>query len=172
MRPTGTPPSAPSALRRAAAFLPAALWAATIWVVSSMSRPTFVPVSAFPLADKGVHFCVFALLGALCAHGLLAWGAAPGSPGRGVAVTLAARRWESPSAARWAAFALGAALAAAWGALDELHQRFVPGREADAVDVLADALGAAAGSAARVMLDAVRGLRRAPAPAEPGDPPA
>ena len=41
---------------------------------------------------------------------------------------------------------LAAVLAAAYGAADEFHQSFVPGRSAELRDVLADALGAAAGA--------------------------
>jgi VanZ family protein len=36
----------------------------------------------------------------------------------------------------------------AYGATDEWHQSFVPGRQADAADVLADALGALAAAGA------------------------
>lgn len=38
---------------------------------------------------------------------------------------------------------LAVALASIYGAVDELHQAFVPGRSADAADWLADTLGAA-----------------------------
>ena len=41
---------------------------------------------------------------------------------------------------------LAAVLGAAYGAADEFHQSFVPGRTAELRDVLADALGAAAGA--------------------------
>lgn len=39
------------------------------------------------------------------------------------------------------------ALAAAYGATDEVHQAFVPGRDADAFDWFADLVGAALGAA-------------------------
>ena len=39
------------------------------------------------------------------------------------------------------------ALAAAYGVTDEVHQAFVPGRDADVFDGLADLLGAALGAA-------------------------
>jgi VanZ family protein len=129
------------------AWAPAVAWAATIWTVSSMSAPTFVPVDEFPLADKGVHVGVFALLGAFTAHGLIT-----------------AHR-SLPRA-----FALGALLAAAWGGVDELHQRFVPGRDADLLDVVADAAGALFGSAARVMLAATRRRRARAASDDAGAP--
>ena len=42
--------------------------------------------------------------------------------------------------------ALAAALAALYGVTDEVHQAFVPGRRSDALDVVADAVGAAVGA--------------------------
>ena len=40
------------------------------------------------------------------------------------------------------------AITCAYGATDEWHQRFVPGRTADVDDLIADAIGACAGAAA------------------------
>jgi VanZ family protein len=40
---------------------------------------------------------------------------------------------------------LAAATVILWGISDELHQSFVPGRDASALDVVADAIGFAAG---------------------------
>jgi VanZ family protein len=37
-------------------------------------------------------------------------------------------------------------LAAAWGAIDEVHQLYVPGRQSDPLGFLADLAGAAAGA--------------------------
>ncbi len=54
-------------------------------------------------------------------------------------------------------FDLALAIAALYGLSDELHQAFVPGREASILDWLADALGAAFGAA----------LSRRPAGASP-----
>lgn len=39
------------------------------------------------------------------------------------------------------------AIAVAYGVSDEVHQMFVPGRSADAADLIADAIGALAGTA-------------------------
>ncbi len=44
------------------------------------------------------------------------------------------------SASRTAVFSWGGTVC--FGALDEMHQRFVPGRQADVLDLLADAVGA------------------------------
>jgi VanZ family protein len=97
---------------------------ASIWVLSSMTL--VVPVIAhFPFRDKGVHFCVYALLSLL--------------------VIRAARvTWPKRSALRVAVF--GALVTTLWGLSDELHQAFVPGRSSELLDLLADALGATAGA--------------------------
>ncbi len=41
---------------------------------------------------------------------------------------------------------MGAFLAVAFGVTDEVHQSFVPGRNADLMDLVADALGASLGA--------------------------
>jgi VanZ family protein len=60
----------------------------------------------------------------------------------------------------WAGITAGTSLAAialttAFGASDELHQMFVPGRSADVHDIVADAAGAAAGVIAAWLAAAV-----------------
>lgn len=67
----------------------------------------------------------------------------------GLALSLAGLRPAAATAAGWA-----------YGASDEVHQRFVPGRSADPLDWLADALGVAAA----VYLHHRWRARRAPAP--------
>jgi VanZ family protein len=121
--------------RRWLAWTPAALNAALIWAVSSMSHPDFVPVADVPFKDKGVHFLVFGVLGLFVAHG-------------------ARRTWPTWSLAR--VFALTVLCIIAWGALDEGHQFFVPGRDCDVHDVLADALGGVVGAGMLVAVTALR----------------
>jgi VanZ family protein len=72
-------------------------------------------------ADKAAHAGVFALLALLAA-----WGLARSFPA-----------WE-----RVRVLLLSLLVAVIYGALDELHQRFVPGRTPDPMDLVADAAGA------------------------------
>ena len=66
-------------------------------------------------------------------------------------LALALGLWFSPE--RWrqrplGVFLLTAALASLYGATDELHQYFVPGRDCNVWDWIADTLGALLGAAA------------------------
>ena len=102
-------------------YLPASAFYAFIYFLSSRSGfPIESPFSGF---DKFAHLALFAVLGML-----LAWGLAPPEGGRGVRRMLAAL-----------------ILGAFGGALDEIHQIFVPGRNADVWDAAADVIGTAAG---------------------------
>jgi VanZ family protein len=126
--------------QRLGAWGPAAAWALAIFVLSSF------PGSAYPAtdivgADKIVHLGLYGLLAALCVRGLAQ-----------------STSWPGPLV--WIA---AAALASLYGMSDEFHQRFVPGRNSDWMDVLADAIGAALGAGATVALfrRQQRGARRA-----------
>ena len=100
---------------------PVILLKVLIFSLSSLSDPGLPPVTG---SDKMAHFLVYALLAALWGRALSA-----GSPAK-----VTHRR------------VLVAVLASAvYGGLDELHQRYVPGRFADWNDLLADATGAVAG---------------------------
>ena len=95
---------------------PPVLLAATIYVLSSLSQ---VPGGEY-VYDKLGHLAVFGVLGYLtlrATHG----GSGPLSPLPAATAVL---------------------LVVAWGALDEFHQSFVPGRYPSVADVVADALGA------------------------------
>jgi VanZ family protein len=105
--------------RVASAWLPVIAWAALIFALSSISD-LGTGLGGWDLAlRKAAHVAEFAILGALLARALLG-----------------ASRWWS-----WLAWLAGAAYAAT----DELHQHFVPGRQASALDIVIDAVGVAVG---------------------------
>ena len=89
------------------------LFAVMIFYASSRSRT--VDIHAVPQSDKLVHFAVYGLLGTLVCR-----------VGRG-----------------WRAAAVSLLIVSAFGASDEWHQSYVPGRYSDAADWLADTTGAA-----------------------------
>ncbi len=104
------------------AWWPALAWATIIFVASHQSRP--LPIAPpFAHADKVVHAVIFGLLSALAARALLAAGQA-------------GRR------ALW----LAVVATSLYGAGDEWHQSFVPGRDSDPGDWAADTAGAVAGA--------------------------
>jgi VanZ family protein len=106
------------------AFGPALGYMLVIWAASSI--PMQLDFARVPFRDKGVHFLEYGMLGALLAHGLRA--------------TLTQARLTTM-------FVLAALATTFWGAIDEIHQAYVPGRVSDVHDLMADALGAAAGAA-------------------------
>jgi VanZ family protein len=77
--------------------------------------------------DKVLHAGAFGVLALLCA-----W-----------ALTRGRMR-----AATWPALAAACLITIVYGATDEFHQSFVPGRDADVFDLCADALGALAAAGA------------------------
>jgi VanZ family protein len=123
--PSSATPPAPgrlARLARAGATL-AVVYAALIFWESSNAHPfPFLPSSILD-EDKLLHAGGYALLGVLLRLAL--------------ARVQPARR----------ALGLAVLLAALYGATDELHQRFVPGRSADPLDWTADVVGALAGAA-------------------------
>jgi hypothetical protein len=101
-------------------FLVCALgWAAVIFCLSQIPGVDVPPM--FFGEDKLVHAIVFGILG------FFTVGALTG--------TVRMRRISRP----W----LAVLLVIAYGALDEFHQHFVPGRTPDILDALADAVGGA-----------------------------
>jgi len=126
--------------RWAWALGPVALYAGLIVLASSRSN-----LPSLRLDDKLLHFAEYAVLAflvnrAIC---LLRAGIAP----RTAAV-------------------VAVVLATAFGVTDELHQRFVPGRDASVFDLLADFLGSIAGAMAYAAWAELRGRlsRRLTAP--------
>jgi VanZ family protein len=100
-------------------WLPVVAWAALIFALSSISD-LGTGLGGWDLAlRKAAHLAEYAILGALLARALLG-----------------TTRWWS-----WLAWFAGAAYAAS----DELHQHFVPGRQASVVDLVIDAVGVVVG---------------------------
>ncbi|HEX8849356.1 MAG TPA: VanZ family protein [Gemmatimonadaceae bacterium] len=106
------------------------LWAAVILMVSSVPLPA---VAAPEGTDKGIHGILYLVLGFLAARALL----------------------SARTARVWQLLVLVAVLVA-FGGLDELHQRWIPGRTADVKDWAADTTGVVVG----VVAGLFRGRRR------------
>lgn len=94
-----------------------------LWVLSS--RPLNLPDLGGFGVDKIAHFLAYAALA--------------------VALSL----WFSPEEVlekKYISILIVVVLASLYGAVDEIHQSFVPGRDADFFDLLADIFGALAGA--------------------------
>ena len=123
-------------IRGAVSWGPAALWAAVLFLLSSL--PDLGTPGWLAVSDKVAHGLAFTVLGAS-----LAW-----------ARVRAPDPWPHP------AFVL---LGTLYGASDEWHQSFVPGRDPSGGDLLADVLGVLVGYSALLFLLA-RARRRGAAP--------
>jgi len=125
-------------VRTLLAWLPALGYMGLIWVLSSMAlKVNFQPV---PFRDKGVHFVEYGALAVLLSIAF-----------RGT--------WPTAPLRRPAFYA--AVTTVLWGLLDEIHQAYVPGRSSDPWDLLADALGAIAGTLAFVLVTRLRAGKEA-----------
>lgn len=104
------------------------IWAGGIWFGSNISLGSESPFRFFGV-DKMGHVAEFGLLGLLAANALLSRSPLPaGILGR-------------ESAGHGAVL-----LAGIWGWIDEIHQFWVPGRNTDPLDLVADVVGAAIGA--------------------------
>jgi VanZ family protein len=101
-------------------WAPVAIYMGAIFYVSSMSDPA-IPTGT----DKPLHWLAYMGLAVLVVRGLA------GGAGRRIGV-------------RTGAVAL--LITIGYGITDEVHQLFVPGRSADAYDLVADSAGALAGT--------------------------
>lgn len=118
-----TPPRAHNLAARAAALA----WCALIFALSSRADiPAPGWLDAVPHSDKIAHFLLYAVLCALCVRAL---------------------RREPLEFLRRNALWLALVWTAVYGASDEWHQSFVPGRQPDVADWVADVIGAAAACA-------------------------
>lgn len=120
-------------------WLPTLAYMALIWMLSSI--PKTAPIMIFQMQDKLVHLVEYGILAILSFYSIL-------------------RTW--PHWQKRTVFLLSVFLAALWGAIDEWHQSFVPNRNADIMDAVADALGAIIGSGFLLVLGAPRGKTRRP----------
>ena len=102
-------------------LLLAIAWAGVIFFLSSQPGTDTPPL--FPHMDKLLHALAFGILGFLVLGGIK-----PGEHGH-----TRSQLW------------IAVFIAGAYGVLDEVHQRYVPGRMPDVFDVLADLVGAALG---------------------------
>ncbi|MBI4477474.1 MAG: VanZ family protein [Acidobacteria bacterium] len=101
-------------------WLPVVAYMAAIFFLSSLSQPPPLP-DEIPFVDKTVHAVVYGGLAVVLLR------------------ALAAGVWNGVTTTRGIWSALGAT---GYGISDEAHQRFVPGRMSDAVDMIADGTGA------------------------------
>ena len=103
--------------------MPALMYMGVIFVLSAQSRlPTAPGLFGW---DKLQHIAAYAIMGVLLHRAASTSPIAPGGP-----------------------FVQALVIGAAYGALDEYHQKFVPGRNMDFGDWLADMLGLLIGIAA------------------------
>jgi VanZ family protein len=105
-------------------------WVLVTFVLTSIPAPE-IPVRVRH-ADKMAHLSAYAVMGFLCAR----WRREGGASQKGAAL-----------------YALG--FVALVGAVDELHQLFIPGRTTDVADWAADVAGGAIGIAFSAYLPAV-----------------
>ena len=103
-------------------WLPLGAYCVAIFIQSSGPAPVALP--GWDFGDKLLHLAGYAVLGALCVRAL---------------GTLRLRRNLPLLAALSILFSL------LYGVSDEIHQYFVPSRQADVLDVLFDGLGGALG---------------------------
>jgi VanZ family protein len=100
-----------------------------IWFLSSQSTLP-QPKGIFGV-DKIQHFIAYFVLAVV------------------VGLWFSPERWQKWA---WKPFFISVAIAALYGIIDEVHQYFVPGRESDVWDWLADSIGAVLGSLAILLL--------------------
>lgn len=108
-------------MKTATLWTPVVILMAAIFAASSLSDPGLPPGG---LSDKGAHLLAYGALGAALIRALAS----------GQARSMTVRR-----------ILIAGLVATAYGMTDELHQRFVPGRTPDLLDLVADAGGGLAG---------------------------
>lgn len=102
-------------------WAPSVVWAGLILVATSLPASTLPSAPVFPGADKVVHFVFYGVLGALVAHA----DTGRARPSRGVPRLIG--------------------MIAIFALIDEVHQRWIPGRSMEFADWMADVTGALVG---------------------------
>jgi VanZ family protein len=120
---------------RVIAAVVAVVWAALIFAVSA------IPSQGFPSHPGFLNY--FAHFGEYLIFGIL--------------LTLAI---NSPKRALWITALIALVVASLYGASDELHQLFVPGRDSSPLDWLTDTAGALLGTVATVWFVSARTVKR------------
>jgi VanZ family protein len=105
-------------------WFPVLIYCLLIFIQSSLPSPE--SLSAVPGMDKVLHFLAYAVLAGLFFR---AFGKTPATGKNLLLATL-----------------LSIAAAAVYGISDEIHQHFVPSRNADVIDAIADIAGSFAGA--------------------------
>jgi VanZ family protein len=118
--------------------LPAIAYAALLFWISSLSPPD-APTYGLEWGDKINHAGAFGLMAIL-------W--------------FRASAWFLPRSSRRTRCLLTLALVALYGATDEIHQSFVPGRESDITDWIADVVGATLAIAVIALIPVSSGVYR------------
>lgn len=139
--------------RLSARFLVAAVvYAALIFTVSQVPGRELARLG-LDLWDKAIHAAVYLPFGAM----IMVW--------------LLARRGSRDPGAQWRDLAVTAGLVLGYGALDEVHQAFVPGRQPSCADAAVDVIGGTVGALAALVIWR-RSAGRGPKPLgelEPGE---
>ncbi|HUP66346.1 MAG TPA: VanZ family protein [Thermoanaerobaculia bacterium] len=115
-------------LERALRVLPALLYLAFIWGMSGLHA---TELSNVDFDDRLAHFGEYGLLALLLVFALTAF---------------------DPERVHARSLLLAGAISIGWGALDEIHQSWVPGRDSSVKDFAFDALGTVAALAATAWL--------------------
>jgi len=105
------------------ARIAAALWGGFLFLLTSWPNPPAFAAGGFPL-DKLTHFLLYSVEAFLLSRAI-AWPGRPGLTGSRILAVIGTM--------------------ALWGALDEAHQEWIPGRMMDSADLAADVAGATAG---------------------------
>ena len=114
-------------------WLPPLLWAGVMLLATTV--PGSVVPPQFSPYDKVAHFTLYALFAVLLSRDI------------------------AQVTGRWRSALLAILIAVAFGAADEWHQQFIPGRSTDIADWRADSIGAAIGAVLFTLLSWIRRTR-------------